>query len=153
MRHLITASVASLLHVCLAANSADWRSRTIYQVFTDRFARTDGSTDAPCNVADNIYCGGTWKGIENKLDYIKNMGFTAVWISPVTKQVAQAYHGYYQTDLYSINTNFGTADELKSLASAVHSKGMYLMLDVVPNHMGYPGCADKSGLQHLASLQ
>jgi alpha-amylase len=57
--------------------------------------------------------------------------------------VAQAYHGYYQTDLYSINTNFGTADELKSLASAVHSKGMYLMLDVVPNHMGYPGCADK----------
>ncbi|KAF2260037.1 Dioscin-alpha-L-rhamnosidase precursor [Lojkania enalia] len=132
----------SLARECLAASAADWRSRSIYQVFTDRFARSDGNTSYPCDVNNNIYCGGTWKGIENKLDYIKNMGFTAIWISPVTAQVTEAYHGYYQTDLYSVNSQFGTAEELKSLASALHSKGMYLMVDVVPNHMGWPGCHD-----------
>ena len=65
-----------------------------------------------------------------------------VWISPITAQVAGAYHGYYQTDLYSVNSKFGTANELKSLASALHSRGMYLMVDVVPNHMGWAGCHD-----------
>ncbi|KAJ4299065.1 hypothetical protein N0V90_004309 [Kalmusia sp. IMI 367209] len=136
MRSLITAAVASLLQGCFAANAADWRSRSIYQVFTDRFARTDGSTTAPCDVTNNIYCGGSWKGLENNLDYIKNMGFTAV------EQVTDAYHGYYQTDLYSLNNRFGFAYDLKSLASALHSRGMYLMVDVVPNHMAFPGCPD-----------
>lgn len=65
-----------------------------------------------------------------------------IWISPVTAQVTEAYHGYYQTDLYSVNSKFGTADELRSLASALHSRGMYLMVDVVPNHMGWAGCHD-----------
>ncbi|KAL1610180.1 hypothetical protein SLS60_001845 [Paraconiothyrium brasiliense] len=99
-----------------------------------------------------MYCGGTWKGVETKLDYIKNMGFTAVWISPITEQVVNAYHGYYQTDLYSVNSRFGTAEDLKSLASALHSRGMYLMVDVVPNHMAFPGCPDKVDYGHLKSF-
>jgi alpha-amylase len=57
---------------------AQWRSQSIYQVLTDRFARTDGSTTASCDV--NKYCGGTWQGIIKKLDYIQQMGFTAVRI-------------------------------------------------------------------------
>ncbi|CAD0105871.1 unnamed protein product [Aureobasidium uvarum] len=57
---------------------AQWRSQSIYQVFTDRFARTDGSTTASCDV--NKYCGGTFQGIIKQLDYIQNMGFTAVRI-------------------------------------------------------------------------
>lgn len=61
-----------------ALTSAQWRSQSIYQVMTDRFARTDGSTTASCDV--NRYCGGTWQGLINKLDYIQNMGFTAVGI-------------------------------------------------------------------------
>ena len=63
----------------LAASAADWRNRIIYQALTDRFARSDGSTSASCNTADRVYCGGTWKGLMNKLDYIQNMGFTAVF--------------------------------------------------------------------------
>ena len=55
-----------------------WRSQSIYQVLADRFARTDGSTTASCDV--NKYCGGTWQGIIKKLDYIQQMGFTAVRI-------------------------------------------------------------------------
>jgi alpha-amylase len=59
-----------------ALTSAQWRSQSIYQVITDRFARTDGSTSASCDL--NRYCGGTWQGLIKKLDYIQNMGFSAV---------------------------------------------------------------------------
>ena len=59
-----------------AAIAAEWRSRSIYQIMTDRFGRTDQSTSASCNL--NNYCGGTWQGIIEKLDYIQDMGFTAV---------------------------------------------------------------------------
>ena len=52
--------------------------RSIYQVLTDRFARADQSTTAPCDTGARLYCGGTWQGIIEKLDYIQNMGFTAV---------------------------------------------------------------------------
>ncbi|GLA12913.1 hypothetical protein AnigIFM62618_009428 [Aspergillus niger] len=73
------------------------------------------------------------------------MGFTAIWISPITEQLPQdtadgeAYHGYWQQKIYDVNSNFGTADDLKSLSDALHARGMYLMVDVVPNHMGYAG--------------
>lgn len=113
-----------------AATAADWRSRTIYQVLTDRFARTDGSTTAPCDTADRVYCGGSYQGIQNHLDYIQGMGFDAVWISPITAQLqgntpdGYAFHGYWQQDLYELNSNFGTAADLKSLSAALHARGM-----------------------------
>lgn len=65
----------------LAATPAEWRTRIIYQVLTDRFARTDGSTSAACDVTNKIYCGGTWQGLINQLPYIHDMGFTAVGAS------------------------------------------------------------------------
>jgi len=55
----------SLVQSTLAASNADWRSRSIYQVLTDRFARTDGSTTAECDAGVGLYCGGTFKGIQN----------------------------------------------------------------------------------------
>nr|AWM99293.1 glycoside hydrolase family 13 [Rhizophlyctis rosea] len=63
----------------------DWKSRTIYQIVTDRFARTDG-VDYPCENLRN-YCGGTWKGIQNRLDYIQYLGFDAIWISPIPESM------------------------------------------------------------------
>jgi alpha-amylase len=74
-------------HCVSALSAAEWRKQSIYQVVTDRFARTDLSTTAPCNPTDQVYCGGTWRGLISKLDYIQGMGFTAVWISPIVKQV------------------------------------------------------------------
>lgn len=62
----------------LALSPAEWRTQSIYQVLTDRFARTDGSTTASCDTADQVYCGGSWQGIINHLDYIQDMGFSAV---------------------------------------------------------------------------
>ncbi|KAF7872233.1 hypothetical protein EAF04_003158 [Stromatinia cepivora] len=127
-----------------ALSAAGWRSQSIYQVITDRFARTDGSTTASCNV--NEYCGGTWQGIIKHLDYIQDMGFTAIWISPIVENIVgntvdgSGYHGYWAQNIYKVNPNFGTPADLKALSAALHARGMYLMVDVVTNHMGYLGC-------------
>lgn len=125
-----------------AATLDDWRTRTIYQVLTDRFAKADGSTEGSCDVVNGFYCGGSWKGIVDKLDYIQGMHFDALWISPVVAQLqnttsdGESYTAYWAQDLYSLNSNFGTADELRELIDEVHRRGMYLMLDIVVNHMG-----------------
>jgi alpha-amylase len=136
-----------LASVISAATPAQWRGKSIYQVLTDRFARADGSTTSTCNTGDRIYCGGTWQGIINHLDYIQGMGFTAIWISPITLNLpedtayGEAYHGYWQQNIDALNSNFGTADDLKALSSALHTRGMYLMVDVVVNHFGWNGSA------------
>jgi alpha-amylase len=133
--------------IAAAATSQQWRGKSIYQVLTDRFARPDGSTTSTCNTADRIYCGGTWQGVIDQLDYIQGMGFTAVWISPITLNLpettpyGQAYHGYWQQNIDALNSNFGTADDLKALSSALHARGMYLMVDIVVNHFGWDGNA------------
>ncbi|KAI0010991.1 glycoside hydrolase family 13 protein [Xylariaceae sp. FL0662B] len=129
-----------------ALSPEEWRGQSIYQVLTDRFARTDGSTTACDDLSS--YCGGTWQGLINKLDYIQGMGFTAIWISPIVKNLEDvtgegaAYHGYWAEDINSVNSNFGTEDDLVALSAALHDRGMYLMVDVVTNHMGYNGCGD-----------
>ena len=112
-----------------------WKSRSIYQVLTDRFARTSGS--GSCNLSK--YCGGSYKGIQSKLDYIKGMGFDAIWISPIVENTAGSYHGYHLTNLYKLNSNFGTEDDLKNLITACHKKDIWVMVDVVANHVGPVG--------------
>ncbi len=129
-------------------NADKWRSQSIYQIVTDRFARTDGDTSASCNTEDRLYCGGSFQGIIKKLDYIKDMGFTAIWISPVVENIPDntaygyAYHGYWMKNIYKINENFGTADDLKSLAQELHDRDMLLMVDIVTNHYGSNGSGD-----------
>lgn len=76
--------IGALASLADAATPAEWRSRSIYQIVTDRFARTDGSTTAACNTGDRVYCGGTYQGIINQLDYIQGMGFTAVSVYILT---------------------------------------------------------------------
>lgn len=147
---LALGALALALHqtTTLAASPEQWRSRSIYQLLTDRFARPDGSTTATCDTGSGKYCGGTWRGIIDRLDYIQGMGFDAVWISPVTKNIegttayGEAYHGYWQQDIYSVNGHFGTSDDLKALSQALHGRGMYLMVDIVVNHNAWNGPPD-----------
>ncbi|KAL2846172.1 glycoside hydrolase superfamily [Aspergillus pseudoustus] len=140
---LVAGLLGLLLNPVHAADLAAWKSRTIYQTMTDRFARTDNSTTQPCKTADGLYCGGTWLGTLNQLDYIQGMGFDAVMISPIIENVkgrvsyGEAYHGYWPLDLYSLNEHFGTHDDLLRLSAALHERGMYLMMDVVINNMAY----------------
>ncbi|KAI1196533.1 glycoside hydrolase superfamily [Nemania serpens] len=130
------AILSRLLLPAVAADTEAWKSRNIYFALTDRIARS--SNDAGGSACGNLgaYCGGTFQGLKSKLDYIAGMGFDAVWITPVVTNSDGGYHGYWATDLYSINANYGTADDLKSLVSAAHDKGIYIMVDVVANHMG-----------------
>ncbi|KAG0635963.1 glycoside hydrolase superfamily [Tuber brumale] len=153
-------SLIGLVASALAADSEAWKTRSIYFVSLPqnvpppdvisptnamvaedqgygqfkRFARTNGSTTACSNLGN--YCGGTWKGMQNQLDYIQRLGFDAIWITPIVSNTPGGYHGYWAKDIYSVNTNYGSAADLKSLINAVHAKGMYIMVDVVVNHMG-----------------
>ncbi|KAH7072093.1 glycoside hydrolase superfamily [Paraphoma chrysanthemicola] len=125
-----------------AADTNAWKSRSIYFVLTDRIARSASDTGGgSCGNLGN-YCGGTFKGLESKLDYIKGLGFDAIWITPVVANSAGGYHGYWAQDLYAVNSNYGSAADLKSLVSTAHAKGIYVMIDVVANHMGFGAIAD-----------
>ncbi|KAJ2901457.1 hypothetical protein MKZ38_001845 [Zalerion maritima] len=139
---LLAAAVAPVL----ALDANGWSKQSVYQVMTDRFARSDGSVTAGCDPDEALYCGGSFQGIIQRLDYIQGMGFTAIWISPIVTQVegtsdeGEAFHGFWAQDIWSINNHFGTEDDLKELADELHSRDMYLMVDVVANHMAYIGC-------------
>ncbi|RHZ66738.1 alpha-amylase [Aspergillus thermomutatus] len=139
--HLL--SLTLLVASSLAANTAQWKPRAIYQTMTDRFARTDGSTTSPCDPRENLFCGGSWRGTINHLDYIQGMGFDAIMISPVIKNVegrvwyGEAYHGYWPQDINSLNPHFGTQQDLLDLSAEVHKRGMFLMMDTVINNMAY----------------
>ena len=121
----------------LAAQAGDtnyWKSKAVYQILTDRFAKTNMDNEGACTNL-STYCGGTWKGIENHLDYVAGMGFDAIWISPIVDNLANGYHGYWAANWEKINANFGSEDDLKSLVDAAHNKGISVMVDVVANHV------------------
>ncbi|KIM23256.1 glycoside hydrolase family 13 protein [Serendipita vermifera MAFF 305830] len=127
----------------LAADAEEWKKQSIYQIITDRFGLPSSLPQStPCDVAQQAFCGGTWKGIIANLDYIQSMGFTAIWISPVHKNYdgprtayGDAYHGYWVTDIGQLNDRFGTAQDLKQLSDEVHRRGMLFMVDIVVNHV------------------
>ncbi|KAK9237362.1 alpha-amylase [Lipomyces kononenkoae] len=137
-RQALVGVVTGFIATVQAKTAAEWKELSIYQVLTDRFATTN-LTAPECFIRD--YCGGTWKGLERKLDYIQNMGFDAVWISPVIHNIdvnttwGYAFHGYWGDDPYRLNAHFGTSEDLKSLSDALHARGMSLMVDVVINHL------------------
>jgi len=127
--------LAMLMANTNARTAEEWKTRSVYQIITDRFARTEDN-ETPCTDLFK-YCGGTFKGIENKLDYIQGMGFDAIWISPVVENTEQGYHGYWVKNLYTINPEFGTEEELRELIQACHDRDIWVMVDVVANHIGY----------------
>ena len=132
----ITFLLISLLSAYITPKTKEeWKSRAIYQILTDRFART--SETGSCNLGQ--YCGGNYQGIINHLDYIKGMGFDAIWISPVIENYEGSYHGYHLTNLYNLNSHFGSEEDFKNLISACHNKDIWVMLDVVANHVGPVG--------------
>jgi alpha-amylase len=124
----------SLLPWASAASKDQWKDKVLYQLLTDRFDQTTSTLRACSDLTD--YCGGTFKGIEKRLDYIAGLGVDAIWISPVIENTDKGYHGYWAKNLYNINSHFGTKDELHSLIKAAHDRNLLVMVDVVANHMG-----------------
>ena len=127
----------SLIALILCGHSKDeWRGRSIYQLLTDRFSN-DNSNPVNCNLGN--YCGGTYRGIIKHLDYIQGMGFDAIWISPIVKNIEGAYHGYHLIDLYALNEHFGTKEDLHELVRECHKRDIWVMVDVVANHVAPVG--------------
>lgn len=120
-----------------------WCDEVLYFAMTDRFENGDKSNDGNIDPEDpERFHGGDWKGITNKLDDLKDLGVTALWISPTTKNDRDffgkdGFHGYWPMDFKETEPGFGTMDELKELVSTAHDKGMKVLIDLVLNHTGY----------------
>jgi glycosidase/enterochelin esterase-like enzyme len=133
-----------LLHV----PSPDWREQVIYMILTDRFADGDPSNNDLghgefLKGSGSHYNGGDLRGIIDKIPYLKELGVTAVWITPpVLNQwwsspyKATGWHGYWAVDFSKVDPHMGTLEDYKDLSHALHQNGMYLIQDIVANHVG-----------------
>jgi neopullulanase len=116
----------------------------IYLITPDRFCNGDETNDSNFNyVPDYTFGsemgrhGGDIKGIIDHLDYIKETGFTAIWINPVLENNSvMSYHGYAATDLYKIDERFGTNELYKNLVKTAHQKDLKVIFDHINNHIG-----------------
>jgi glycosidase len=140
-----------------------WSDQVLYFVMLDRFSdgnEKGGYRDAhgqpvtmgatPLATSDDIgsvpywqwlseaagWQGGTLKGLRSKLGYLRRLGVTAIWISPVFKQAAfePTYHGYGIQNFLDVDPHFGTPEDLRDLVDAAHQQGIYCILDIILNH-------------------
>ncbi len=146
----------------------DWRDEIIYSLIIDRFS--DGREDKRPLYDPKIHYenalkkdggkewaaeglrwqGGNFNGIASKLDYLKNLGITALWLSPVFRQRAADpeaekfgqvnYHGYAIQNFLDVDPHFGTKEDLKELVQKAHERGIRIILDIVHNHTGNNWC-------------
>lgn len=118
----------------------------VYLITPDRFANGDASNDTDESLNektidrsdDYARHGGDIRGIINHLDYIDEMGFTALWSSPllINDMKSGSYHGYAMTDFYRVDPRFGTLEEYKELADKAEKRGIKLIMDQIANHAG-----------------
>lgn len=140
-----------------SAGDFDWDEAVIYFAVTDRFFDGDAGNNDAYGVGDyNIgekggssYHGGDFAGLNQKLDYLKDLGVNTIWITPIVENITEdqhdnetdtatyGYHGYWASDFTKLNKHLGTEQQFKALLDAAHSKGMKIMVDVVLNHAGY----------------
>lgn len=140
----------------LAAEPArqDLTREQFYFVLPDRFANGDASNDRGGLTGSRtqtgfdptdkgFYQGGDLKGLTQRLDYIKGLGTTAIWMAPIFKNrpvqgegkdASAGYHGYWITDFTQVDPHFGTNEDLEKLIAAAHAKGMKVFFDVITNH-------------------
>lgn len=140
----------------LAAEPArhDLTREQYYFVLPDRFANGDTANDEGGLTGSRLatgydptdkgfYQGGDLKGLTNRLDYIKGLGTTAIWLAPIFKNkpvqgegkdASAGYHGYWITDFTQVDPHFGSNADLKNLISKAHGKGMKVFFDVITNH-------------------
>ncbi len=121
------------------------KSDVIYLIMPDRFANGDASNDNVPGMFEGVNRkeglgrhGGDLKGIESKLDYIQDLGITALWLNPVTENnnLQQSYHGYAITNFYKVDPRIGTEREYLDLIAKMHKKGMKMVMDMIFNHVG-----------------
>lgn len=122
-----------------------WREEVIYFLMVDRFHDDNDRKPTEVNGKLNGFgtpkqlttsCGGTLSGITRHLDYIRDLGCTALWLSPVFENNSESYHGYAIQDYTEVDQRFGTKEDLANLVDAAHAMNMRVFLDVVLHHSG-----------------
>lgn len=133
--------------------NSKWQNQIIYFVLTDRFSNGDKNNDFNVNTKDPwAYHGGDLQGIINKLDYIKDLGATSIWITPPMDNRDNAfkadfgggkyqniwgYHGYWTKNFYAVDEHLGDMKKMKEFVQKAHSKGIKVIIDIVMNHLDY----------------
>ena len=123
-----------------AQSNVFWQAQSIYQIVTDRFYDGNLANDN----AEGTYApgkpkgvhGGDFAGIEQKLDYIKALGATAIWISPIVLNTEGQFHGYSAWNFYQVAPHWGSLADLRNLVRAAHARGLLVIDDIVVNHAG-----------------
>ena len=103
----------------------------IYHLLIDRF---NGGWQVPPK-SENKFCGGNLQGVIEKLDYIKDLGFNAIMLSPIFKTAN--YHGYHTLNFEEVDPHYGTWKDYQQLLDQAHDKGLKIICDFVPNHCWY----------------
>jgi alpha-amylase len=126
----------------------DWSEAVLYFVIVDRFADGDSTNNPDVDRdAQGAFHGGDLAGLAEQIDEIAELGATALWITPVVKNIPGfvsgagfpdwGYHGYWADDFEAIDPRFGSEEELGALVAECHRRGIRVLLDVVYNHVGY----------------
>jgi glycosidase len=116
----------------------------VYLITPDRFADSESVPYETDNTVDEydpsdpaMRHGGDLRGITNRLDYLADLGVTAIWLNPVLEnRGVDSYHGYKTTDFYRIDPRFGTNDDYRTLVAEARERGMKVIFDHVSNHIG-----------------
>ncbi|HEY4553692.1 MAG TPA: alpha-amylase family glycosyl hydrolase [Bacillaceae bacterium] len=124
-------------HASAEEENRFWQDEIIYFIMVDRFHNGDTSNDYAVDPHNpGSYHGGDFAGIAEKLDEIKDMGFTAIWLTPIFDNENGGYHGYWINDFYNTEEHFGTLEEFKALVQEAHERDIKVILDFVVNHVG-----------------
>ncbi len=126
----------------------DWSQAILYFAIVDRFADGDPNSNVQVDRnAKGTFHGGDLKGLTQQLDEIAQLGVTALWITPVVKNIDGfvtgagfpdwGYHGYWADDFKSTDPRFGSEEDLKTLVAECHKRNIRVLVDVVYNHAGY----------------
>ena len=114
-----------------------WQDETVYSLMIDRFNNGDQTNDFGVDINDpNGYHGGDFQGIIDQLDYIKEMGFTAISLTPIFANEDGGYHGYWVNDFYQTDERFGSNDLFNKLVDEAHKRDMKVILDFVSVDVG-----------------
>ncbi|MDQ0198145.1 alpha-amylase family glycosyl hydrolase [Neobacillus ginsengisoli] len=113
-----------------------WQDESIYSIMIDRFNDGDVKNDVDVNTKNPVaYNGGDFQGIIDKLDYIHDMGFTAIRLTPIFDNAVNGYHGYWVNDFYKTEEHFGSIKTFQKLVNEAHKRKMKVLIDFVANNV------------------
>ncbi|WP_045519793.1 alpha-amylase family glycosyl hydrolase [Neobacillus niacini] len=125
----------------------EWQDETVYSIMVDRFFNANTKNDKEVNTLDPLaYNGGDFQGVIDKLDYLKDMGFTTIRLTSIFDNTAGGYHGYWVNDFYQPDEHFGSLKTFKKLVQEAHKRDMKVVIDFVTNNVSteHPWVKDSS---------